>query len=98
MYVIQVLSVNNVNYYNTAGKLIQNYLQTSYLLEPMASTYFFVNQPDMRGGVGGNFIVQWAANKLVNESVIEAVMAGSTGTQGMSFISPGRVLKRKQAL
>ena len=64
----------------------------------MASTHFFVSQADTRGGVGGNFIVQWAANKLVNEPVIEAVMAGSTGTQGMSFVSPGRVIERKQAL
>ena len=92
------LVVKNVNYYNTAGKLIENYLKVPYLLEPMASTHFFVSQAATRGGVGGNFIVQWAANKLVNEPVIEAVMAGSTGTQGMSFVSPGRVIERKQAL
>ena len=90
------LVVNNVNYYNTAGKLIENYLEVPYLLEPMASTHFFVSQIDARGGAGANFIVKWSANKLANEPVIEAVMAGSTGTQGMSFISSGRVIKSEE--
>jgi len=90
------LIVNKVNYYNTDGKLIENYLQVPYLLEPMASTYFFVSQTDDRGGAGANFIVKWAANKLANKPVIEAVMAGSTGTQGMSFMSSGREIKNGQ--
>lgn len=92
------LVVNKVNYYNTAGKLIENYLEVPYLLESMASAHFFVSQADARGGVGANFIVKWAANKLANEPVIEAVMAGSTGTQGMSFVSSGRVIKSKESL
>lgn len=87
------LIVNNVNYYNTAGKLIENFLEVPYLLEPMASTHFFVSQVDARGGVGANFIVNWSANKLANKPVIEAVMAGSTGTQGMAFMSTGREIK-----
>lgn len=87
------LVVNSVNYYDTAGKLIENHLETPYLLEPMASTHFFVSQADVRGGTGANFIVQWAANKLANEPVIQAVMAGSSGTQGMSFTSSGREIK-----
>ncbi len=92
------LVVNSVNYYNTSGKLIENYLQVPYLLEPMASTHFFVTQSDARGGVGANFIVNWAANKSASDPVIEAVMAGSTGTQGMSFVTPGRNIKAKKEL
>lgn len=84
------LIVNNVSYYNTAGKLIENFLEVPYLLEPMASTHFFVSQVDERGGVGANFIVNWSANKQANKPVIEAVMVGSTGTQGMAFMSTGR--------
>ena len=90
------LVVNNVNYYNTAGKLIENYLEVPYLLEPMASTNFFVSQTDARGGAGANFIVKWSANALANKPVIEAVMVGSTGTQGMSFTSFGREIKNNQ--
>ena len=92
------LVVNNVNYYNTAGKLIENYLEAPYLLKPMSSTHFFVSQTDARGGVGANFIVKWSANKSANEPVVEAVMAGSTGTQGMSFNSSGRIIKNERPL
>jgi len=87
------LLVKKVSYYNTAGQLIENYLKTPHLLEPMASTHFFVTQADARGGVGANFIVTWATDKRANAPIIEAVMAGSTGTQGMSFISSGREMK-----
>lgn len=87
------LIVNKVDYYNSRGKLIEHYLQVPYLLEPMASTYFFVSQTDARGGSGANFVVKWSADKQVNEPVLEAVMAGSTGTQGMAFTSTGREMK-----
>ena len=87
------LIVNKVSYYNTAGEIIENFLDVPYVLEPMASTHFFVTQTDSRGGPGANFIVKWSADKLANVPVIEAVMAGSNGTQGFSFINPGREIK-----
>lgn len=84
------LLVTAVNYYDTAGKIIENYLDKPRMLAPMASTYFFVNQTDTRGGSGANFIVQWAAEKLPNRPVIEAIMAGSRGTHAISFLTEGR--------
>lgn len=91
----QPLIVNKVSYYNSAGKLIEDYLEVPYSLDPMASAHFFVAQTDVRGGLGANFIVQWSADKLANDPVIEAVMAGFTGTQGTSFMSHGRTIVRK---
>jgi hypothetical protein len=61
----------------------------------MASTDFVVNKSDSSGGAGANFIVEWAADKEVSEPVIEAVMIGTQSTQGISFISPGRVVKNR---
>lgn len=94
----QTLIVHKVSYYNSAGKLIEDYLEVPYSLEPMASAHFFVAQTDVRGGLGANFIVQWSADKLANEPVIEAVMAGSTGTQGTAFMSHGRAINAEGAL
>lgn len=82
--------INQVSYYDSAGKLIENYLETPYILEPLASTQFFVTQADARGGLGANFIVSWSTPIAANTPITEAVMVGSTGTQGMSFISLGR--------
>jgi hypothetical protein len=45
---------------------------------------------DASGGSGANFIVQWAGPESINTPVIEAVMIGTQGSQGISFVSPGR--------
>lgn len=85
--------IHAVSYYDTAGELIDNYLEQPYLLEAMASTHFFVTQSDLRGGVGANFIVEWSGEEFANTPVIEAVMAGSKGTHGISFITTGVNIK-----
>ncbi len=78
--------------------MIEDYLAEPYSLDPMASAHFFVAQTDVRGGLGANFIVQWSADNLANEPVIEAVMAGSTGTQGISFMNHGRTINAEGPL
>jgi hypothetical protein len=45
------------------------------------------------GGVGANFIVEWIAEKEVSEPVVEAVMISAASNQGISFVSPGRIIK-----
>jgi hypothetical protein len=90
---IHPLVIKAVRYFDTGGQVIGDYLPEPHVLAPMASTYFFIEQTDIRGGVGANFIVQWAADESSNTPVIDAVMAGATGTQGFSFSSQGREIK-----
>ena len=49
-----------------------------------------------QGGTGANFIVVWGAEEPVYEPVVEAVMISAAGTQGLSLLSPARVLEEKQ--
>lgn len=86
--------VSSVRYYDNNGKLVKEYLDKPRRLAPMASADFFVAQMDRSGGLGANFIVQWAANQKVHEPVVEAIMIGIFGNQSVSLISPGRVLSR----
>ena len=87
------LIIKSVRYFDTGGQAIEDYLPVPHVLAPMASTYFLINQTDIRGGVGANFIVQWTADNLANPPVIDAIMAGTNGTQGFSFSSQGREIK-----
>ncbi|HIK08310.1 MAG TPA: DUF3124 domain-containing protein [Trichormus sp. M33_DOE_039] len=87
--------ITAVRYYDTNGKLLKQYLQQPIQLDALASTDFFVNRNDMSGGLGANFIVEWVSSTTVAEPVVEAVMIGSDFQQGISFISPGRVIKRQ---
>jgi hypothetical protein len=86
--------LTSVRYYNTEGELIRQDLTSPVELRPLASTDFFVAANDASGGAGANFIVEWVAEKTVYEPVVEAVMINSSSAQGISFISPARVLKQ----
>lgn len=87
--------ISSVRYYNTNGELVRQYLEQPVELRPLASAEFVVNQEDTSGGVGANFIVEWLAQKQVSNPVIEAVMMNTMGNQGISFVSPGRVIKNR---
>ena len=63
-------------------------------LKPLASTDFFIAADDTNGGSGSNFIVEWVAEKTVYEPVIEAVMISTSSSQGISFVSPAKILKQ----
>jgi hypothetical protein len=51
-----------------------------------------VEQDDVRGGVGANFLVRWQADRPVHPPIVEMVMITAEATQGISFRSTARVL------
>lgn len=85
--------ITSVRYYNSEGKLVKEYLERPIQLDALASTDFFINRNDTTGGLGANFIVEWVAQTEISEPIVEAVMIGTDFQQGISFISPGRVIK-----
>ncbi|MEH1894813.1 MAG: DUF3124 domain-containing protein [Nostoc sp.] len=89
--------ITAVRYYNSEGKLVKQYLKQPIQLDALASTTFFVNRNDTSGGLGANFIVEWVGQTEISEPVVEAVMIGTDFQQGISFISPGRVIKNKRS-
>lgn len=86
------LIVTAVNYYDTQGNLVKKYLERALQLPPLGSMEFFVEQSNTTGGSGANFIVEWRSKTAISEPVIEAVMVGVSGTQGLAFTSPGRAI------
>ncbi|MCW5313176.1 DUF3124 domain-containing protein [Nostoc sp. KVJ3] len=87
--------ITSVRYYNSEGKLVKQYLERPIQLDALASTAFFVNRNDTSGGLGANFIVEWVAQTEISEPVVEAVMIGTDFQQGISFVSPGKVIKNQ---
>ncbi len=86
--------ITAVRYYDTDGQLVRQDVERPVALKPLASTSFFVAADDMSGGSGANFIVEWVAERTVSEPVIEAVMINTSGGQGISFISSGKVVEQ----
>ena len=83
----------SARYYSADGQLVEEYLAEPRTLPLLASTEFVV-PPGQGYGVGTNFIVEWVAEEPVYEPVVEALMINTTGAQGISFSSPGRVISQ----
>ena len=88
------LTVVSASYYDSNGSLVREYLKDPKRIAPMASTYIYVKESDTTGGSGANFIVQWKADHMINEPVIESLMTGLASGQGISFVCNGRVIKK----
>jgi hypothetical protein len=87
---ITVLSVDN---YDSNAKLLRKYVEKPIQLNAMASTRYVVKHSDKTGGSGASFIVKWEADHPVNPPIIESVMIGTQGQQGLSFTSRGQAIK-----
>lgn len=82
--------IDSVVYYNTEGKVIHAYIRDEkVILKPLGTYSIGIKESDNRGGVGANFIVKWHSQTKVNRPVIETVMIGTKGQQGISFTSRG---------
>ena len=81
-----------IDYFGTAGNLLQRYLASPIAIRPLGSAETFVAAEDTRGGTGANFVVEWAADVQITEPLIEAVMIGTIGTSGYSFTSRGKTM------
>jgi Protein of unknown function (DUF3124) len=82
--------VTSVRYYDTAGQLIETYLEGVYGLGPLASASIFINAAGNHGRLGASFVVEWAAESAVSDPVVETIMVGASGTKGFSFTNPAR--------
>jgi len=86
----QSLYVYEIDYFDTAGDLIERFLDQPHELQPMATVTLTLPQWDKRGGSGANFLVRWSGDADINNPIIEVVMAGTRGQQSFSFIRPGQ--------
>lgn len=86
----QPIVLNSARYLDSGGRELHAYLGRPLEIGPLASTAFFVAQSDSRGGTGASFLIDWAARSEVSAPIAEAVMIGTTGSQGISFVTRGQ--------
>ena len=86
------IRVTAVHYVGSRGEAIRSYLTAPRALGPYATVDFVVDQSDRSGGSGASFLVEWTADGPVASPVVEAVMINTTGQQGISFVTEGRVV------
>jgi hypothetical protein len=92
----QAITVDRIDEYNTEGQKVGSYLTAPVSLNPLGAMRVVVKESKKEAeGLGANFIIQWQAEKKVNEPIIECLIIGSLGAQGFSFTTQGRIIKEQ---
>ena len=86
--------VFSIDYYNSTGQKVRRYNESTLLVKPMESVEFVVGNKDNTGGVGANFVVEWAAKSGSQRPYFQGIMIGTTGQQGISFTTEGIVIQK----
>ena len=81
------------NYYGTHGELLKSYIKKPVYLLPMATLDIVIDELDISGGTGSNFLFDWKTPKNCPEPIFEAVMSSTVGQQGLSFTTQGKRIK-----
>jgi hypothetical protein len=87
------LVLKRIAYFDTSGKIVENYLKSPIALKPFSTIEVFIATTDTRGGTGANFVVDWEATGEIAEPAVEALMVGGVGSGHYAFISRGRPIK-----
>lgn len=86
--------VFSIDYYNSEGKKVRRYNDKTLLVKPMESVEFVVEDKDDSGGVGANFVLEWAAKPGSQRPYFQGIMIGTTGQQGISFTTEGIIIQQ----
>lgn len=83
------------NYYDSYGTKLAEYIDSTILLSPLESIEFVVHENEKAGGAGANFIIDWGATNYSDQLLIQSVMIGTYGQQGISFITNAKVVDKE---
>lgn len=81
--------VSKIDYYNTDGTLVRQFIDQSIGLRPMSTLNYVIEREDDAGGAGANFIVQVYSKNASVQPLIQAVMIGQFENKAYSFSTDG---------
>lgn len=91
------LILRSVVYYDSDGQRLKELSPGEIELAPLSVAEIFVHEQEKLGGSGASFLVDWVAEAEISDPVVEAVMVGSAGALGVSFLTSSRVLQELPA-
>lgn len=84
------ITIDSVRYFDSKGKLVQEFLAKPLTLRPLASHRLVVEENDSRGGPTPCFVIVWQSEAKVSPVLVEGIMISTKASQGLSFITRGR--------
>ncbi|WP_405411342.1 DUF3124 domain-containing protein [Maribacter sp. Asnod1-A12] len=80
-------------YYDTHGVSLRDYFNHTIYLAPLETAEIIIDEMDVEGGTGSNFIFEWHTPKGCSEPLFEGIMNSTVGQQGLSFTTQSRRIK-----
>ena len=82
---MDTIYVLKAQYFDTHGKSVRNYFNQPIYLAPLETTEIIIDEVDVSGGTGSNFIFEWKIPENCPEPLFEGIMNSTMGQQGLSF-------------
>ncbi|AOW20840.1 DUF3124 domain-containing protein [Urechidicola croceus] len=82
---LDTIYILQAEYYDTHGKSVRKYFKQPIYLSPMETTEIIIDEMDVSGGTGSNFVFEWKIPKNTPEPLFEGIMSSTMGQQGLSF-------------
>ena len=77
-------------YFDTHGKSIRKYFDYPIFLAPLETTEIIIDETDVLGGTGSNFIIEWKIPENCPKPLFEGIMSSTMGQQGLSFTTQAK--------
>lgn len=90
---LDTIYILKAEYYDTHGKSVRKYFNQPIYLAPLETTEIIIDESDIIGGTGSNFIFEWKVPINCSEPLFEGIMNSTMGQQGLSFTTQGIRIK-----
>jgi len=90
---VDTIYISKAEYFDTHGVSLRNYFSHPIYLAPLETAEIIIDEMDVEGGTGSNFMFEWHAPKDCPEPLFEGVMNSTVGQQGLSFTTQSRRIK-----
>ena len=90
------LYVSKIDYYNTEGSLVRQYIDKTISINPMETVNYVIEKEDSIGGSGANFIIELRSKSTDIKPLIQAIMIGQLSNKSFSFSTDGYSIKTKK--
>lgn len=90
------LYVSKIDYYDTNGSLVRQYIDKTISINPMATVNYVIEKEDNVGGSGANFIIELRSKSTDINPLIQAIMIGQLSNKSFSFSTDGYSIKPKK--
>lgn len=90
---VDTIYLLKAEYFDTHGTSVRTYFNYPIFLAPMETTEIIIDEADIEGGTGSNFIIEWKIPKDCPEPIFEGIMNSTMGQQGLSFSTQAKRIK-----